>query len=377
MPGPRRRAMRRCPTGDNALALKRFPAVLTLVAALIALATCAAPGVPSVPAVTQPVLRDSSFFHETRAAEIRADSCADPSGAPAPFSPIGLSVTPLTEAQSAALAKRLPSGARLAGGWELSSDDPNFGGLSGLALAEGNLLGITDAGGWVELGLTDGAPSSAAMAYMRGADGRFLTGKTENDAEGLVWREGLAFVSFEQDFRIEAFDLGGCGTAARAVRVANLPTAFEGKTAGANSGPEALALTPDGALLFGFEGISDSTSPVGEVLPDGTSRWTGRRAANPRGFALVGMDTVRLPSGEDRDIFLYRAFDPIRGARSVLVWGAGERERLTLSRPVLTDNFEGLAAEVLPDGRLRLWIVSDDNFSRLQRTLLYMFDVEP
>lgn len=222
-----------------------------------------------------------------------------------------------------------------------------------------------------------GAPVSAAIGYMQGADGRFLSGKSENDAEGLAWREGLAFVSYERDFRVEAFDLAGCGAAARAVRVAALPGDFGGKPVDPNAGPEALALTPAGGLLFGYESAADAASPLGEVLADGTGRWTGRLADNPKGFALVAMDIVRLPSGEDREIALYRAFDPLRGARSVLVWGEGESRRLTLSRPVLTDNFEGLAAVLLPDGRLRLWIVSDDNFSKLQRTLLYAFDVSP
>ncbi|MFN7178752.1 esterase-like activity of phytase family protein [Hyphomonas sp.] len=357
--------------------LKRFPALLTSAAALLALVTCAAPGAPAAASVAQSFPQDSSFFYEIAAPEIRAKSCAAHTGDPTPFSPISLSATALTEAQAAALAKRLPAGASLAGGWELTSDDPNFGGLSGLALAEGNLLAVTDAGGWVALGLIDDAPASAAIAYMKGADGRFLSGKTENDAEGLAWREGIAFVSYERDFRVEAFDLGGCGAAAMAVRVAALPGEFEGKPVDTNSGPEALALTPEGALLFGYEGLADATSPIGQVLADGTGRWTGRLADNPKGFALVAMDVVRLPSGEEREIALYRAFDPVRGARSVLVWGAGEDQRLTLSRPVLTDNFEGLAAEVLPDGRLRLWIVSDDNFSKLQRTLLYAFEVTP
>ena len=39
------------------------------------------------------------------------------------------------------------------------------------------------------------------------------------------------------------------------------------------------------------------------------------------------------------------------------------------------DNFEGIAAKELPDGRVRLFIVSDDNFSASQRTLLMVFDV--
>ena len=59
----------------------------------------------------------------------------------------------------------------------------------------------------------------------------------------------------------------------------------------------------------------------------------------------------------------------------MLVWGPDEDDQLTLSRPVMTDNFEGLAARALETGDLRLWIVSDNNFSEMQRTLIYAFDV--
>jgi hypothetical protein len=41
---------------------------------------------------------------------------------------------------------------------------------------------------------------------------------------------------------------------------------------------------------------------------------------------------------------------------------------------VTIDNFEGIAAKQMPDGRVRLYIVSDDNFSDSQRTLLMVFD---
>jgi len=40
------------------------------------------------------------------------------------------------------------------------------------------------------------------------------------------------------------------------------------------------------------------------------------------------------------------------------------------------DNFEGIAARRLSDGRVRLYVISDDNFSGRQRTLLMVFDVK-
>jgi len=47
-----------------------------------------------------------------------------------------------------------------------------------------------------------------------------------------------------------------------------------------------------------------------------------------------------------------------------------------LAPPLALDNFEGLAA-VKRDGGARLYVVSDDNFNRNQKTLLYAFDLAP
>lgn len=307
---------------------------------------------------------------------VRAASCNEGGDIRSGLLPLQLTVEPLNFKQSEVLAARLPDGAALAGAWELTSPDPNFGGLSGLALQdETTLLAVTDAGGWVALGLEGAAPSAAAIGYMRGADGKFLSGKTENDAEALALMNGIAFVSFERDFRIEAFAVGTCGASAKAVEIAKLPAVHEGRTLDGNEGPEALTLTPEGTLRFGYEGAAGSVSPIGDVLADGLAFWSGDTAANPDGFALVAMDTISLPGGEARGIYLYRAFDPLRGARSVLVWGPGAADSLSLSRPVMTDNFEGLAVRMLETGKLRVWIVSDNNFSKQQRTLVFAFDL--
>ena len=48
--------------------------------------------------------------------------------------------------------------------------------------------------------------------------------------------------------------------------------------------------------------------------------------------------------------------------------------RLDLARPLTVDNFEGLAAVPAPDGGVRFYLISDDNFSPSQRTLQLAFD---
>ena len=46
-----------------------------------------------------------------------------------------------------------------------------------------------------------------------------------------------------------------------------------------------------------------------------------------------------------------------------------------IAPPMPIDNFEAVSAARAPDGTVRLYILSDDNFSKRQRTLLFAFDV--
>ncbi|MEK9725684.1 MAG: esterase-like activity of phytase family protein, partial [Rhodospirillaceae bacterium] len=46
-----------------------------------------------------------------------------------------------------------------------------------------------------------------------------------------------------------------------------------------------------------------------------------------------------------------------------------------LRPPISVDNFEGVAVRAGEDGRVYVYIISDDNFNPLQRTLLMMFEM--
>lgn len=335
----------------------------------------------SVPDVSRTVpevsARDGLWRASDHAAALIGASCPPGTRPQAPL-PIDLSVTPVTLGTADQIARRIPETATLSGAWELSSSNSNFGGLSGLARLPasegGGLLTVSDAGAFVWIDLQNGAPAAAKIAYMQGLDGAQLTGKAEGDAEGLVWSEGLALVSFERSFRVEAFALEACGSAARAAPVAPLPGDYNGRNINENQGPEALFLAADGALGFGYEGMLGA-SPLGRVLADGTAVWTGETAPAPALHGLVAREIVALPDGSSRTIEMFRAWDPIQGNRIRLTWGTEDTESLSLSRPLLVDNFEGLAAEALPDRAIRVWMVSDNNFSGSQRTLLYALDL--
>ena len=353
--------------------------------ALVLMTACVAPA--EAPPVHSPAIsgtiRDSSGQVQDRlwrfadhTDRLRDTSCPPGTRHLDPLE-IALTATPVSLGEDSQIARRIPQTVSIAGAWQLSSSHANFGGLSGLALipeAEGGgLLAVTDAGAFVWIDLEDGAPASARLAYMQGLDGSQYTGKSEGDAEGLVYQDGLALVSFERDFRIEAFAVAACGGNALGAPVAALPDRYGNRSVDENQGPEALFLTPDGVLGFGYEGML-GTSPLGRVLADGTAEWTGETAPTPMAHGLVGMEQVAMPDGSLRTLQLFRAWDPLQGNRIRLVWGEGEEESLSLARPLLVDNFEGIAAEATGSG-LRVWIVSDDNFSARQRTLLYVFDI--
>lgn len=374
------------PAESDPMRMTRFdlrrPFSLSLLAILVA---CVAPA--EAPRVHSPVIpgtiqdssgqaKDSLWRLPVNYDRLRDTSCP-PGSRPLDPLPIDLTASPVSLGEAGQIARRIPQSVNIAGAWELSSSHANFGGLSGLALipeAEGGgLLAVTDAGAFVWLDLEDGAPASAQLAYMQGLDGSQYTGKSAGDAEGLVYWGGLALVSFERDFRIEAFALAACGGNARGAPVAALPDRYGNRSVDVNQGPEALFLTPDGALGFGYEGML-GTSPIGRVLADGSAEWTGETAPAPLAHGLVGMEQVAMPDGSVRTLQLFRAWDPLQGNRIRLVWGEGEEDSLSLARPLLVDNFEGIAAEATGTG-LRVWIVSDDNFSPRQRTLLFVFDI--
>ncbi len=336
----------------------------------LGLAACTAPEVVSKPAGTP-------WQFETHASALRAASCPDGVAFERAIS-LPISVTEIDRGTPDQQARAL-NGMSFAGAWHLTAGNPNFGGLSGLAvMPSGSLLAINDAGVWVWIGIDPetGAPDGiGSIANMRAADGNFFARKQAGDSEGLTFRDGLALVSFEQQHRIEAFDLEGCGTAARAARVVDLPSVILGMRLPNNRGAEALSLFGDGALQVGFEVRNMEGSPAGRVV--GHKALTDvSRLYQPDSYLLTDMDY----HGEMM-AHVFRAYDPIRGARVRVrvspVGGGNEVAFADLKPPLPVDNFEGIAFGRSPSGVRRIWLISDDNFNPdKQRTLLFAFDLD-
>jgi hypothetical protein len=273
---------------------------------------------------------------------------------------------------------------RFRGGLELASEDPQFGGLSGLYVdGEGRLLAVSDQGDWFAARLVhDDAGrltglADPRMARLRGADGRALGGKRDADAEGLTrLPDGRFAVSFEQVHVVRLYDLERKGPAAAAEKTIALAGSNKLDD---NDSVEALAAM-DGALLVAAEGVRDPGAPFW-IAPFDAERAVAAagRTRTQEGFGLVSLD--RLPDGDF--IAMERFFAPLIGVRiylrrvreAGLAQGRWEGEPIVeLTPPIALDNFEGIAAVRQTDG-VRLYMISDNNFSSSQKTLLYAFDM--
>jgi len=340
--------------------------------AFAALSACAAAEVQAPRAIDEATETGAWSFAD-HADELRAASC--PEGEPyLRAEAIDIRVIEAERGDADARAQQL-TGMTLAGAWQLKSKDSNFGGLSGLAVqASGSLLAISDAGAFIWIGIdpeTGGPDGLGAISYMRDLDGNYFANKRDGDSEGLSLREGMALVSFEQDHRISAFDLETCGAAARAAPVLNLTPVVDGKLLQDNRGSEAFALKGE-TLQVGFEMRNGGGSPVGTLNADGTLAELSY-TEQPLFFLMTGMD-IR----EDVTARIFRAYDPVRGARVMLQVdrdGARVGDGL-FKQPLPVDNFEGIAIGTAPSGATRLWMIADDNFSANQRTLLLALDLD-
>ena len=267
-----------------------------------------------------------------------------------------------------------------AGGFKLAATGTgSFGGVSGIDVADDGVSFIAqeDVGGLVRgrlkldaQGRLEGV-EAATFQLLVDEHGHPYGRKVDADAEDVTLTPDGYAVSYEQDHRVLAYPAaGGPG-----VRLPNHPDIFKRPP---NSGLEALAWR-EGRL---YEGAED-----GEVWrcdprpgpPSATACTRVMKTSPFPGYSLTGLDAAGRGF-----VAVYRAVDPFDGWRATLAWlepaapdgsGPWTAHRLAvLDRPLTRDNMEGIAAVPRPGGGFRLYLVSDDNFSRHQRTLLLAFD---
>ena len=273
---------------------------------------------------------------------------------------------------------------RWRGGLAVTADDARFGGLSDWLLeADGaTFTAVTDAGSWLTARLTynpqgnlDGV-TAASLGALRQPAGLLLSGKRGQDAEALTrLNDGGLLVAFERDHRLLRF--AGDGLSGPSEVIAPPPGI---QNLAANGGIEALLALPDGRLLAFTEGHKAGDNFL-VYLREASGQWQSL-TLKPTGL-FVPTGAALLPSGDV--ILLERRFTLLGGVGSRL-----SRIPLTTVRPgavlesdviaelrapLTLDNFEGVAVHQLGDGTTRITLLSDDNFSPLQRTLVVQFEL--
>ncbi|HZB69004.1 MAG TPA: esterase-like activity of phytase family protein [Sphingomicrobium sp.] len=247
---------------------------------------------------------------------------------------------------------------QLAGAWRLTSTDPRFGGVSSLAIDGAQLVALTDAGALIRfrpgrsiarIGELPDGPGSGS--FKRNRDSEALV----RDSGGRGW-----WVAFENRHRLWLFD----PSLGRALQRIDLGR----RGWRANRGIEGLASDGDALLLLHEDG--------GHLL-----RVTGTRA---RSLPIAGArgrisDAAAIAPG--RYLAVERRVTPL-GFRNALVAleksGPGYRFGHRVALPLgPLDNVEAIAVERRAGGRLRLWLMTNDNFQRPLRTLLIALDWPP
>lgn len=301
--------------------------------------------------------------------------------------PLGLTATvlPLSTDKEArnALGKL-----RHLGTLRLSSDDDDFGGISGLIVSEDGerFLAITDTSHWLtgRLNYRDGRLSGVSggeIGPLLGLDGKRLEGKG-GDAEGLAGSlDGDVFISFEGDHRIWRYAFGSEGLGARPVPVAAPPDLSR---APRNGGLEGITLLSDGRLLALTESFFDDAGNYrGWLIAPGDENHSEALALKPRmPFQLT--DVRQLANGDL--LTLERRYNPIGGVGFQMrrIAGASVGAGAVLDGEIvgdagmnrIIDNMEGLDVRAGADGETLVYLVSDDNFNAsLQQTLIMMFEL--
>lgn len=268
------------------------------------------------------------------------------------------------------------------GAWELTSDNPAFGGLSALLVEPGDrVLALSDAGTLMGFNMRADDQRRPFIAPLPISPDERDKPWWWWDSESLTHdpQSGRYWVGFELQQRICRYSPGF----ARVESCRAWPQMADWPKTGSI---ESLARLPDGrflaigemamtregahqALLFPGDPADPATAdpvPLGLVPPQGF-RPTDAVALDDRRLLIMGrrLTLAELFTGAVAIITLPE--HPRAGDRIVA------RTLARLAPPLLADNYEGIALSRDTTGKRNLWIVSDDNHEFFQRTLLLRF----
>lgn len=273
-----------------------------------------------------------------------------------------------------AVGLRLADGVALLGAYRLESTDPSFGGFSAIE-TDGRVLWLLSdrAVLWQAPMTLDGHTGDIAFGEWRKGAVVGDAGDPEAGDHGALDSEALAITAdggliaaFEHDNSVRRLTPTDGGWRAERLHAGPLIPGTP-----RNEGIEALAATADGSLLVLAEGLEEPEGvAVGAVLAAGTVEPFGYRSASS--FGPVAAATA------DQDLYvLERSLSLLGGWQSRLGQSRLPATDTLEGKPLmrldygpLAENYEGLAVLPEADGSRLILLISDDNQTVLQRTLL-------
>jgi hypothetical protein len=263
----------------------------------------------------------------------------------------------------------------LEGAWEAKGDGLMFGGFSALlTLGTEKLRAFSDRG--VRFTLTEpdrpGGERRVEQQLVqpdRSEDLWDIESATRDPMSGDYW------LGFENIHTIQRFS--------RASELGPLRTIDNEVDWGVNEGAEAMVRLADGRFVIVPEGPREGLVFAND--PAEGAPFTTFRFEIPA-YSYAATDMAQLPDG--RVLLLLRnvvlGLPPFASKIAIAdPPRVGQREvwkpqiALDLARMVPPENYEGMAVRSNPDGTVTVWLISDDNFSVLQRTLLVKLRFDP
>jgi hypothetical protein len=260
------------------------------------------------------------------------------------------------------------------GGLILSSSDPRFGGFSSMHVVGERFMLMSDTGQLTRVAIDRRwRLGPARMDAMEGLGTRGLKWERDIEAMAVDPATGTFWVALENTNRIVRYghDLNKQAEAA--------PAAMAKWSA--NGGAESMIRTTDGRFILISEEASRSDGAHPALIfdrdPTDPAAVVTEFGYRPPDDSFHPTDALALPDG--RLLILNRRFSLLQGvaAALMLVDPAGDGfaagvEIARLEPPLSVDNMEAMALTQEGD-RSILWLLSDDNLSQIQRTLLMKF----
>ena len=265
-------------------------------------------------------------------------------------------------------------------GIEIQSNHPDFGGLSGLIINEDkSLISVGDQGIWLtgKIKIDENGKLveiiNGRLGHLKGNENNplYKLGKSYTDAESIETYNNKFIVSFERKHRILIFNdiFLHSEIFYDRIKYLDLPD---------NGGIEAMAPLKNNSIFLLSENLIHPDDKIaGYLLSDNKLK----KVYVKKNGSFKPTDMSNLPDGNI--LLLERSFSPVRGVSariSVIKYGDLKPNSVilpftldTLKPPMVVDNFEGISFLKLNDGGYYIFILSDDNFNFLQKTLLYQF----